>query len=216
VLTRWPPIRELFNALWCSPSLTSQQQQKSIRNKLSDLMMRGVELANSTGCSQYILEDNSFPSGMNRDPDRQWDIVEMTELLRPYAEIRFLALYRDPAAMTFSHPEFDGGFRKHATVVASFLAYLSEKLSQLDPAIIKVVHYEDLVDKQAALTSPLAEFLDLNVDCVKAGFRQVRKSGKDWKSQMAREDREWVSSYFSQDRLAFWPIFTDSRYNILA
>lgn len=215
VLTRWPMLRELFNALWYTQSLASQQQQH-IRNRLDELMLHGVALANSTGCSQYILEDNSFPSGMNRCLSRQWDIVEMTELLRPHAEIRFLALYRDPIAMTFSHPEFDGGLRKHAKMVAAFLKYLNDKLMRIDPELVKVVHYEDLVDGQDRLAEPLAMHLGVDVDFINAGFQKVCKSRKDWRLQMAREDRDWMSNYFGQDRLTTWPVFTDLRYDILS
>ncbi len=213
LFARWPPIREIFNTLWYSEGLTSQQR-KSVRNSVAELMQHGVLLAKKTGCTQFILEDNSFPSGMNRDLSRQWDIVEMVELLKPYAEIRFLALYRHPVATTFSHAEWDGGLQNHARLIAAYLEYLNERLLRLDPAIVKVVCYEDIVDRQDVLADPLAQYLGLDVDFIRTGFQQVRGSGKDWKTQMPAESRAWMTRFFDQERQALWPIFNDPSYNI--
>jgi len=214
VFSRWPPIRELFNALWYTPSLTAQQRQV-LRRAVAQLMQKGVEIAESSGCPQFIIEDNSFPSGMQRDLARQWDIGEMVELLSPYADVRVLALYRDPIAMTFAHEAWDGGPRNHAKLVADYLAFLSHKLMQLDPAILKTIRYEDLVDRQETLAAPLADYLDVDIKSVQAGFQQVRKSKKDWKTEMSPENRVWMTEFFDRERLALWPLFTDPRYNIL-
>ena len=215
VFPRWPPIRELFNALWSSRSVTPQQQQY-IRMRIGELMQHGVKLAHSTGCRQFVLEDNSFPSGMNRDLAWQWDIVEMVELLKPYADIKVLALYRDPVAMTFSHEEWDGGPENHARLVAAFLEHLNNKLLQLDPAVVKTVYYEDLVDNQDQLAEPLSSYLELELESIKTGFQQVRKSEKNWQTQMPPERREWMTTFFSNERLALWPVFTDPGYNLAA
>lgn len=214
VFPRWPPIRELFNALWYSQALTPQQRQMA-RMRIGELMRHGAKLAQSTGCRQFVLEDNSFPSGMNRDLAWQWDIIEMVGLLSPYADIKILALYRDPIAMTFSHEEWDGGPKDHAILVAAFLEHLNKKLLQLDPAMVKAVHYEDLIDNQDQLAAPLSSYLDLDIESIKTGFQQVRKSGKDWRTQMPPANRAWMTNFFNYERLASWPVFTDPNYNLL-
>jgi len=192
VFTRWPPIRQLF-----------------------ELMQHGVELAHNTGSRQFVVEDNSFPSHMNRDPARQWDIVEMVDLLSPYADIKILALYRDPIATTFSHAEWDGGMKNHARLVATFLEYLNKKLLQLEPAIVKSLRYEDLVDNHDQLAMPLSDYLGLDVESIKTGFLQVHKSRKDWRLQMSLANRNWITHFFDNERLASWPLFTDPSYNLL-
>lgn len=214
VFTRWPPIRQLFNALWHSETLTPQQRQ-IIRSQIAELMQHGVELAHNTGSRQFVVEDNSFPSHMNRDPARQWDIVEMVDLLSPYADIKILALYRDPIATTFSHAEWDGGMKNHARLVATFLEYLNKKLLQLEPAIVKSLRYEDLVDNHDQLAMPLSDYLGLDVESIKTGFLQVHKSRKDWRLQMSLANRNWITHFFDNERLASWPLFTDPSYNLL-
>ena len=214
VFSRWPPIRELFNALWYSQALTPQHRQM-IRMRIVELMQHGVKLAHNTGCRQFVLEDNSFPSGINRDLRWQWDIVEIVELLSPYADIKILALYRDPIAMTFSHEEWDGGPRNHASLVASYLEHLNGKLMELGPGIVKAVNYEDLIERQETLAAPLAEYLDIDAGHIQTGFRQVRKSGKSWQTQMPPENRRWMTEFFNRKRRSLWPVFTDPRYTIL-
>lgn len=178
-------------------------------------MQRGVELARSTGCRQFVIDDNSFPSGMNRNLARQWDIVEMVELLRPFADIKILALYRDPVATTFSHESWDGGPTSHAKLIARFLEYLNKKLLQLGPDDVKNIHYEDLVENQDRLVEPLSRYLELDPESIKTGFQQVRKSGKNWRTQMSAADRDWMAQFFDKERLALWPVFTDPDYSLL-
>lgn len=184
--------------------------------QIGELMRRGVNLAQGTGCRQFVLEDNSFPSGMNRDLALQWDIVEMQALLSPHADIKILALYRDPVAMTFSHEEWDGGPRNHARLVAAYLEHLSSKLTEIGPGTVKTVHYEDIIDRQGTLAGPLAEYLGVDARHVQAGFRQVRKGGKNWQTQMPPATRRWMTEFFSRKRRSLWPVFTDPRYTILA
>lgn len=178
-------------------------------------MQRGVKLARSTGCRQFVIEDNSFPSGMNRDLARQWDIVEMVKLLKPFADIKILALYRDPVATTFSHEMWDGGLTNHAKLIAEFLEYLNKKLLRLNPAGVRSIHYEDLVDHQDQLTEPLSRYLDIDPESIRIGFQQVRKSKKDWRTQMSLADRDWMTRFFDKERLALWPVFTDPDYSLL-
>lgn len=213
VFTRWQPIRNVFAQLWYGVQQTPAQQQQA-RDNLQALMTQLKAHAVKTGCPQYIVEDNSFPSGRVRCVSRQWDLVEMAQLVRPFAEMKVVALYRDPAAMTFSHEDFDGGLIDHARMVAVHLEHLNNRLLRLDPATVKVLHYEDLVDRQQEIVSPLSRFLNIEERHVQLGLREVRRSRKDWKTDLPPEKRDWLEDFFSEERLALWPVFQDDSYSI--
>ena len=193
---KWGPLRNIFNELWYA----KKQVTENARQILSKIE------------NTYIFESNSFPAFNFRTVDAQWDLEEMTNLLRPYAKIRYLVLHRDPIAMAFSHKDFDGGLRNHAKVIATFLKYLNLKLSKIDSNLFTVINYEDLLEKQDALASPLAHFLGLSEQDIKTGFKHIRKSTKDWRVQMNLEDRGWMKEFFKEHQ---YPIFNDSSFNIL-
>ena len=215
VFTRWPLLREVFNVSWYSVDGGAHSKQL-ISDRLHALMSQVGSLAEKSGCLQYILEDNSFPSGRYRSVSRQWNLIEMDEMLSAFAEVKYIALYRDPIAMAFSHPEFDDGLINHSRVVADFLEYLNGQLLQLDNSRVRVVHYEDLLDDQDRLARPLAEYLDIGEDDIRLGFRHIRWSGKDWRLQLQDNEKMLMRNYFSLDRLALWPIFHDADYGLVS
>ena len=205
MLGRWPPLRRIFNALWYEAP--DAVRRRALVAELNALMERVLAQGEQSPGTAWILEDNSFPSAGQRSLDRQWDVLDMAALLAPHAEVRFIALYRDPCAMTFSHPEFDGGLRAHARVVAEFLEYLNGVLEALGRARYRVARYEDLMARDPAMTAMLADYLDLPPACFEAGFQALRPSSKDWRRQLPAGERDWLADWFDEERLARWPNF---------
>ena len=205
MLGRWGPLRRIFDALWYEAP--DAARRRALLDELDALMERvRVGAAGSPGTA-WILEDNSFPSGDHRSTARQWDVADMAEIMAPHADVRFIALYRDPRAMTFSHPDFDGGLRSHARVVAEFLEWLNGVLERLGRDRYRVVRYEDLMARDPAMTAMLAAYLDLPPACFEEGFQALRPSGKDWRRQLPPGERDWLADWFNEARLARWPNF---------
>lgn len=214
VYSRWPPLREVFSALWYTRH-QSMTRREVAREQVRGLMNALEERTKQIDSTIFVIEDNSFPSADKRSVSLQWDISEMYELIRPYAEISFLVLYRDPVAMTFSHPEFDGGLVKHAHVIAAFLQYLNSKLQDLPSELYTVINYEDLIERKEDLITPMSRFLRLSEDAVRQGFTHIRRSNKDWRTQATQENQKWMVEFFSKGHCGLWPIFTNSEHNIL-
>lgn len=206
-----PKLRDIFCEFWYSTDYTPFDVKRDI---IKEIFKESFHKKLETECKYFILEDNSFPSELRRGLDKQWDLEEMTELLRPYAKIHYLVLYRDPIAMTFSHKEYDGGLRNHALVVADFLEYLDSKLANLGSEVFRVINYKDLIDKQKALGPALAGFLGLPLKDIQEGFKYIRRSKKDWRIQMPDDDKKWMLNFFTPNKSSKWPIFINSKYNI--
>jgi hypothetical protein len=214
VYSRWPPLREVFSALWYTQHQTTAQRLAA-REQIKGLMVALKERAKQIDSTIFVIEDNSFPSADKRSILLQWDIVEMTELVRPFAEITYLVLYRDPIAMTFSHPEFDGGSFNHARVTATFLQYLNSKLQKLPSDLYTVINYEDMIERKESMITPMSRFLRLSEDAIRLGFAHIKKSNKDWRTQTPQEYQKWMIDFFSKERCDLWPIFTNPKHNIL-
>ncbi len=161
---------------------------------------------------RVVLEDNSFPAGVNRDLDKAWDLLEMREIVSAYAdEIYFIGLYRDPIAATFSHPGFDNGMFNHAEVLKQSLIYLNGQMQQVKDVKKLFLRYEDLSDGQQGLAPVLAEFLGIEREAVDLGFNEIRASKKNWRKQMPPEDQQKMMAIFSEEEAQrHWPLFANS------
>jgi len=207
MLGRWGALRRLFNKLWYDATPLAPTERRRVLLELDLLMKRVASLADASPAPAYIVEDNSFPSSVYRSTSRQWDLLELREIMAPYVATYFIALYRNPSAATFSHPEFDGDLRGHARVIAEFLEYLNGKLELLGRECYRVVHYEDLMRRDQAMVATLSDYLDVPPVYFQAGFDQLRASKKDWRIQLPSEDREWLINFFDDQRLSRWPNF---------
>jgi hypothetical protein len=100
-----------------------------------------------------IIEGNSFPSGRSNENyrvTRQSDWSSMTpeeistsetalnhptslydfyDSFGPYVDVRFVVLHRPYMEIIASHPNFDGGPRRHSVVISGFIILLSRFLA---------------------------------------------------------------------------------------
>ena len=159
---------------------------------------------------RFIIEDNSFPSGNNRDPNKQWNIIEMMKVIRPCVdEIYLIGLYRDPIAATFSHPNWDGGMIPHAKVLKNCLTYINDQLEQLKDLPQVFIHYEDLIYGQDKLGPLLANFLCIDETDMIEGFNKIRQSKKNWQHDMNLDDQKRMTDIFTNEvATAQWPLFS--------
>ncbi len=206
VLGRWTQLRKLFDKLWYEPHADADERAR-VCSAIDNLMERLTNWPEFGQKERLILEDRSFPARDRRKPEQQWDLLEMSLLMRRWADIRYILMYRNPIAMSFSHPAHDGELRAHAQVLAAHLEYLNQKLQTLAPESLLVVHYEDLLQNQDKVAAGLANYLHISEASAHVGLQAVRASGRDWRTQMDAADRQWIEAFFNPERLSRWPIF---------
>jgi hypothetical protein len=204
-------LKRIWNWYWCY-SHPFGFTRPLVRAMINRFFREERKKSRRNNQVRVVVEDNSFPAGDHRDPRKQWNIVEMIDMVRPYAdEIYLLGLYRNPMAAVFSHPELDGGFLPHAQVLKVALAYINTQLAQLSDLPQLFVRYEDLVHAQEQLAPVIAGFLGIEAADLQEGFKQIRASRKDWRRDMAREDQERLAPLFSDEvAQANWPLFANA------
>lgn len=212
VITNKRRLKRIFNWYWCKshPIPFTKIMVTAMINRFFRVERRKTRKNNHV---RIIIEDNSFPAGTNRDLNKQWDIIEMMELVRPYAdEIYFIGLYRDPIAATFSHKGFDGGLLQHARVVKKSQTYINDQLSRLGTAKKLFIRYEDLIDRQKKVGPVIAEFLGIDDKDVETGFSEIRPSKKDWRRDMSPQDQEKMLAIFSDEEAKkHWPLYANAQ-----
>ena len=209
VITNKKRLKRVFNALWCheNPSWITKKWAKWYSRYFFDKQKK-IALKNNQ--VRIIIEDNSFPAGIYRNPERQWNLQEMIEIISPYADIYFIGLYRDPIASTYSRQNIDGGLFHHAPVVKASLISLNKQLALIDPDKLLIVHYEDMVNRQSEFSDTISKFLDVTIKDVKSGLKEVRKSKKDWRKDLSKQEQEKLLDIFKPSYEKEWPILSST------
>lgn len=206
-IVQWRTLKSRCNDLWCRPHGFAWGRRRA-RRRLERLFAGERERAERNAQTRVIIEDNSFPAGRYRDVERQWNLAEMLEIAATYADVRFFGLYRDPRAMSFSHCEWDGGLLGHAQMLRRHLEALDHQLASLEPELLRIVHYEDLIDAQEPLAEVVASHLGIRTDEVIPGFRHVRPSKKNWRAALNPHERSQLEQIFSPQAAERWPILS--------
>ena len=209
VITNKKRLKRVFNAIWCHehPSwLTINWANWYVRHFLYKEQQKALK----NNQVRIIIEDNSFPAGGYRNFSRQWDLQEMINIVSPYAEINFIALYRDPIASTYSRQNMDGGLLNHAPIVKNSLKYVNSQLSSLSPEKLLVVHYEDMVNRKDEFATVVADYLGIRESDVQQGLKLVRQSSKNWRSDLSAEDQQRLLEIFPPGCEKEWPILAKS------
>lgn len=209
VITNKKRLKRVFNALWC------HDNPSWIVKKWADwyshfFFRKEKEQALKNQQVRILIEDNSFPAGGYRNPDRQWDLQQMINIVSPYAQIRFLALYRDPIASTYSRQNMDGGLHNHAPVVKESLKRLNNQLSLIDPNDLLVLHYEDMINRKKEFATVVADYLGIRQSDVEEGLKLVRQSTKNWRHDLSTEDQNKLLEVFPPGCEKDWPILATS------
>jgi len=216
VHVHWTKLRDIFHKLWSFSGYLPFDINRGINKRKTEKTVKDLnDKALKMNKVHFILESRSFPSDRYRRCFNQWNIKEMADIFKPYADIFYLVLHRDPIAMTFSHKDFDGGLRQHAKVVARFLRYLNCKLAEVDTEFFRVINYEDLIDNQKSIGLALSNFLGIPLQDIREGLKAIRRSKKDWKTQMSYNDQKWMRKFFETGKANNWSIFTNPQHNIL-
>lgn len=142
----------------CNKHVIYEPQQLRVfqRKKLSKVFKSHIEKIGTTSYQSndvVIIEDASFPSGRNfREAEEsgsgQYDLEWTQRELHthvPGIRVRYLHLTRDFYRTVASHPEFDGGFQKHARVLHSFVLRINSEYNKIThkyPDIWRQISYE--------------------------------------------------------------------------
>lgn len=173
-----------------------------------------------------FLEDSSFPGGdycrrttsasIKLDCPRydlRWMINTVREERR---EARAILLSRPFVNQVWSHNKWDGGLRKHATVLAEYMHFISDELDNealMDDNLWARIDYTQFDDEQCPGTvTRLAAFLDWAPPsdpakfCKQVGFRmsnkapEIEEADAIWLDELQRSSGKNWSAYLRSDK----------------
>ena len=212
VYKRWKRLRNIFNEIWIDRNSASYDKGVA---EIDRLMKKLLTKAQSENGVIYIIEDKSFPSSSIRDARKGWNLVELFQLMQQYAEVYLIMLNRDPIASTFSHMNWDGGFRGHAKVITNALDYLSESLQIIGTENFRSIAYEDLESNSEKITEALIKFIGLSYVNHSFVFQDFKTSIKNWRTSLNTEEKQWAMDLFYGDRSRKWQILSDDEHRLI-
>jgi hypothetical protein len=176
-------LRNAFDGIWC-------------RNYSKPDCIRGaVHFLEKIPRDSIILEDNSYPSGKNRDLQQQWDFVEFHGFLKEHCEIRFAHLSRNIFNLVNSRRQFDDGLKAHALKMAEIGKYIDTKIAGLEDQGVPItrLNYDDLENQSAEIGA----LIDCPTDAVdKAIKEQFTKSTKDYRDLLTEDEIQGIKNAF--------------------
>jgi hypothetical protein len=92
---------------------------------------------------------------------------------------------------------------------------LQSQLSRLDTQFYRTISYEEFTENPKKFVKPLSEYLDIPVDNLERGIRNVRKNPPKWQQELPADEQEFLTSFFDLSRRTQWPLFTDPSLSIL-
>ncbi len=205
-------LRNQFNRIWLSNNPLKNLLGKFQTKQLLRKMKR--HSSNVDDCV-YILEDNSFPSDTNRKVGQGWDLFKLYGLIRQFAEIRLIVLNRNPIAATFSHKDWDGGFRPHADVIAKHLDYLASVIQKIEVSHVRNISYEDLSAYPIQTVKGIIEFLSLPNADHNSAYKDFKASKKNWRASLDPEEVQWAESVFYGERSKSLEILSNPEQSII-
>ncbi|MEM8489086.1 MAG: hypothetical protein AAF564_26305, partial [Bacteroidota bacterium] len=210
--SRWQAIRKAFNNIWLHPNPFVKRWGKS---QLKRLLKRIAKQDGGQDQTFYILEDNSFPSGDIRTVGAGWDLQELIALVEPFADVHLISLNRHPIAATFSHKDWDGGFRGHAQVLADHMDYLTTCMTAIGGENFKTISYEAMTTHSQEVVEGLVNYLELPYGNTQHAFKDFRASKKNWRVSLAPEEKAWAEAFFNADKMKGWDVLHGANNSLI-
>jgi len=192
-------------ALWDRKA--GHERQDELRRELRRIVDALVGLPRHAGVSHVLYKRSApFFGGDRYRPD-------LTDLLAAFADLRVIAIYRDPRPATCSalRRGYAENLRQCAVISEEQLTYLSAQLATLDARLWRVISYEGLCAEPRATVEALAEFCELPVpEVLRSLEREALKPAQNehWRDEVDRAGRDYLDSFFDARRLAQWSRLT--------
>ena len=162
--------------------------------------------------STHLFDSASFPYDHPRNSLRRFDLLEFVDIVKNYAEIRLLVLYRNPISAAYSG--YRRGFVKHpflqAKIVEDNMIFLSSQLSLLPKEIYRIFIFEEFLKNPFEHISPLAAWWGLDEDLLRDGLGYLKKAIKI--KQISAKIKHCLEDFFTKDRIKQWELlFAEER-----
>ncbi|MGD1860557.1 MAG: hypothetical protein ACFB0E_11375 [Leptolyngbyaceae cyanobacterium] len=179
--------------------------QKDLKDKLKNIFQKYE--ANQV---KNLFEHTSFPYEQPRESLRRPDIINFEELTKDTIDVKYLVLYRNPIAATYSaiRRKFTDNVYYQARIAESNYIYIERQFSQVPDNKYRVVHFEEFLENPEHYGKKLSEWWELEHEVVEVGLKNLRKpSGM---SKIPGDSRKFLENFFSEARLNQWQEFYNS------
>ena len=192
-------------ALW--DRTAGHERHEELRRELRRVVDALLRLPRYSAVSHVLYKRSApFFGGDRYRPD-------LADLLPTFADLRVVAIYRDPRAATCS--AFRSGYamnlRQSALITEEQLTYLAAQLATLDPQHWRVIRYEGLCAEPRANLEMLAGFCRLPVQEVLGALQEEElKPGQNerWRTEVDQAGRDYLDAFFDARRLAQWSLLS--------
>jgi hypothetical protein len=89
------------------------------------------------------------------------------------------------------------------------------RCGRLDKQFFRILQYEDFVEHPDRYEWPLSSFLELPIEDIRQGLRNVRKNPEKWRTALKKDEIDYLVNFFDESRKSLWPIFYDPLYRLV-
>ena len=152
----------------------------------------------------HIMEDMSFPYNHPRNTIRRPDLIDFVELLAGLADIKFLALYRNPVSATYSglRRGFTKNVYEQAKIVEDNLTYINCQLSVIGRERFRVLPVDQFLLTPESYVERVAKWTEVDPKLLKQGVSNIRQPYLI--QNIPRKTRRLLSAFFSPRREEMW------------
>lgn len=190
-------------ALWDRKA--GHERHAELRRELRRIVDSLLRLPRYSAVSHVLYKRSApFFGGDRYRPD-------LADLLQAFADLRVIAIYRDPRAATCSALQrgYAENLRQCAVISDEQLTYLAAQLATLDPERWRVISYEGLCAEPRANLEMLAGFCGLPVQDVLGALEvEELKRGLNERRRIELDQagRDYLDAFFDARRLAQWSL----------
>jgi hypothetical protein len=190
-------------ALWDRKA--GHERHAELRQQLRRIVDRLLGLPRYAGVSHVLYKRSApFFGGDRYRPD-------LADLVDAFADLRVIAIYRDPRAATCSalRRGYADNLRQCALISEEQLTYLAAQLATLDQERWRVVGYEALCAQPRPLLTELAAFCGLPAEDVLGALQDeplTTTQNERWRAELDQAGRDYLDAFFDARRLEQWSL----------
>jgi hypothetical protein len=194
---------EVNAALW--DRRAGHERSGALRREMRRIVDALVGLPRHAGVSHVVYKRSApFFGGDRYRPD-------LTDLMTAFADLRVIAIYRDPRPATCSalRRGYADNLRHCAVISEEQLTYLAAQLATLPASLWRLTSYERLCAEPHATLEALAAFCGLpRAEVLSSLEREGLKPAQNehWRDEVDPAGQGYLDAFFDDRRLAQWAL----------
>tara|TARA_B100000315_G_C14516075_1_gene559228 strand:+ start:308 stop:1081 length:774 start_codon:yes stop_codon:yes gene_type:complete len=156
----------------------------------------------------HLFESASFPYFNPRDTLRRPDIIDFMELTDGLPiDVRFLILYRDPVAATYSayRRKISNNIFEQTKIVEDNLIYIERQFSQINEDDYRILIFENFIKDAERYSKALSAWWGLDEQILISDLNNLHEPNHLVKA--SKEELEKIDNHFSSKRIKQWSSF---------